>query len=170
MHKKLPSVFTMEEVSNEAREPAKALQDGVWLEFPPPALSVVVKVLSDGPLLKIACAWWLLPPPSTDAADPDLILPVPVWLVCLCTGQLTPADETEWWDTVSLKASWSLGEPPLEMELPVPVRRPPLRWLWGGLFEAVFEFGQACILVELSTSKSRDRCCLERLLLEVATT
>ena len=42
----------MEEVSNDAKEPAKALQDGVWLEFPPP-LSVVVKVLSDGPLLKI---------------------------------------------------------------------------------------------------------------------
>ena len=74
---KLPSVFTMEEVSNEAKEPAKALHEGVWLEFPPP-LSVVVKVLSDGPLLNIVWACMLFPPPSTDAADPDLRLDEPV--------------------------------------------------------------------------------------------
>ena len=38
----LPSVLTIEEVSKEARDPASARQEGVWLEL---WLSVVVRVL-----------------------------------------------------------------------------------------------------------------------------
>lgn len=63
-----PSVLTIEEVSNEAKDPAKARQDGVWLELPP--LVSVVRVFSDGPLL----TW----PPSTEAAEPERRLEDPV--------------------------------------------------------------------------------------------
>ena len=60
----LPSVFTMEEVSNEASEPASARQDGVW----PLLVSVVVNVFSDGPL---EMTW------PFEAAEFDLRLALP---------------------------------------------------------------------------------------------
>lgn len=158
----------MEDVSNEAKEPAKARHEGVWLELPPallpPPLSVVVNVLSEGSLLKIAGPW--IPLPSTDAADPDRKLPA--WLACLWLDQLTPAEDTEWWETVSLRVSWSLGDPPLEMELlpaATPVR-PRLRLLcWGR--EGCCQLWRPLPVVVESTSSSRDLWwCLERLRLE----
>lgn len=69
-----PSVLMIDEVSKDANEPAKARQDGVWLELPP--LSVVVKVLSDGSLLRMVLV--CRPLPSTEAADPDRKLVDPV--------------------------------------------------------------------------------------------